>query len=201
MPITFQQLQAKLPWTTLDPKEWHQHTNGGGWVHQDAKIMKPKIEISGDAVISGGVIWGGEIWGGVISGGMISGDAVIWGGEIRGGEISGGVIRGGVIRGGEIRGGEISGGEWTFSPLQIQGSKHFVVTGSHTHIAIGCQNHTISEWQNNFQKIGIDNDYTSDQITEYGLFIALCAEWLKSKFPSENKGKPTRDARGRFSKK
>jgi hypothetical protein len=50
-----------------------------------------------------------------------------------------------------------------------------------------------------FQSIGKVQRYTADQISEYGLILAFCADWLKAKFPVEKC--PIRDVRGRFAKK
>jgi hypothetical protein len=51
----------------------------------------------------------------------------------------------------------------------------------------------------NFQSIGKVQRYTADQISEYGLILALCADWLKAKFGT--KDVPIRDAKGRFKAK
>ena len=125
----------------------HKHKNGGGWiadtidvseeiyVGENARISGGAIsggEIYGSARISGGEIYGGEIYGGEIYGSArISGSARIYGGEIYGGEISGGVISGGVI---------------SKTPLQIQGSRDFLIVISNEFISIGCQCHSLEYW-------------------------------------------------------
>jgi len=154
-------------------------------------------EISGDAVISGGVISGGFIRGGIISGGIIRGGVIsggfisggvisggfisvgfirggiISGGVIRGGIIRGGIISGGIIRGGVISGGVISGGEWDKSPLQIQGTKHFVNESKKGYLKIGCKEFTFEYWKENFKIIGKSNGYSDKEIEEYSLYIDL----------------------------
>ena len=157
MAMTFEQLQAKFPWTTLYPAEWHQHPKGGGWVKNTAHAGATAIV---EGIVSGNAQVSGNAW--------VCGDA------------------------------------WCFSPLQIQGTKHFVTTCTHTHISIGCQKFTVSEWQGSYQQIGKQQGYTPDQIAEYGMLIALCADWLKAKFPAKEaiaEAKPLRDAKGRFVKR
>jgi hypothetical protein len=48
--------------------------------------------------------------------------------------------------------------------------------------AIGCHSHPITDWLKNYQTIGINENYTPDQIAEYGLILNFAAEWLKLKF-------------------
>ena len=38
------------------------------------------------------------------------------------------------------------------------------ITITDTHIAIGCENHTIEHWKKNIKKIGLDNGYTKAEI-------------------------------------
>ena len=182
--------------------KWGKAGDKGGWVEKEENIHpdfnnaeKGYIsggEISGNAVISGGEISGGYIRGGeisgnaVISGGYISGNAVIRGNAvissgyisgnavISGGEISGGYISGdAVIRGGYISGGYISGGDWGKSPLQIQGTKHFVNECKKGYLKIGCKEFTFEYWKENFERIGKANNYTDLEIKEYSLYIDL----------------------------
>jgi len=155
----------------------------GGVIRGDAVISGNAVisggVIRGDAVISGNAeISGGEISGGEISGGVISG-GVIRGGEISGGVIRGGEIRGGVIRGGEISGGVIRGGEWVKSPLQIQGTKHFVNESKKGYLQIGCKNFTFEYWKENFESIGKANNYTDKEIKEYSSYIDLAISLSK----------------------
>ena len=105
--------------------------------------------------------------------------AEIWGGVIRGGEIRGGEIWGGVIWGGVIWGGEIWGGTYEVSMLQIQGSRHFLYAYFNeeniVELGIGCERHSIAWWQENYEKIGVKEGYTKEEIAEYKAYIDLYA--------------------------
>jgi len=48
-------------------------------------------------------------------------------------------------------------------------------------IKIGCENHTVEKWLNDYKEIGKRNDYTPEQIAEYGEYIKMCAKFVKEK--------------------
>lgn len=77
---------------------------------------------------------------------------------------------------------QVSGDAWEISPLQIQGSKHFLTTSSHTTISIGCEKYFVQEWLQRYEEIGKKNSYTDEQIQEYLLLIQTAAAWLQQKF-------------------
>src|SRR2546426_699353 len=47
--MTFEQLQAILPWAQAD--DWHQHPNGGGWVQNSARVSG-NARVYGNARVS-----------------------------------------------------------------------------------------------------------------------------------------------------
>ena len=125
----------------------HRHPNGGGWV-ADSIIISPGI--------------------------YIGPRARIYGGEISGGEIYGGVISGGVIYGGVISGGEISGGAWgDINPVQIQGSRDFVIEAHDNQIRVGCELHDRAWWLENYLEVGLQFNYSEAQIAEYHEYLLL----------------------------
>jgi len=70
----------------------------------------------------------------------------------------------------------VNDGEWKTSPLQIQGSAHFVNMASRTVLRIGCIELTIAKWREKRVVLGQANGYTAEQIEEYGLYIELAAK-------------------------
>jgi hypothetical protein len=44
-------------------------------------------------------------------------------------------------------------------------------------IIIGCEEHSVSDWIENYKSIGEENDYTPGQIEEYGEYIKICAKF------------------------
>ena len=96
------------------------------------------------------------------------------------------IIWGGVIWGGEIRGGVI---ETTL--LQIQGTRHFCYAtpnpeNGEIDLGIGCHIYSIEKWLAEYEAIGIREDYTSEEIAEYGEYIRLFAARY-SKAPAKKK--------------
>ena len=160
----------------------HKHKNGGGWI-ADTIDVSEEIYVGENARISGGAISGGEIYGSA----RISG-CEIYGGEIYGGVISGGVISGSArIYGGEISGGVISGGVISKTPLQIQGSRDFLIVISNEFISIGCQCHSLEYWLENYIEIGHDYNYSESQIAEYSEYFKLIEKLFKMETIDLNK--------------
>jgi len=186
MSITFKELQAKLG--PLVRGEWHQHSKGGGWVqntaHVDATatiegLVSGDAWVFGDALVAGNAQVSGNAW--VSGDALVSGNAQVFGNA----RVSGDA--------------QVFGDAWTFSPLFISGTKHSVTTCTHTKIQIGCQCYSVAQWQAHYKSIGKAQGYTPDQVEEYGMILALCADWLKAKFGTENVS--IRDAKGRFKAK
>jgi hypothetical protein len=67
----------------------------------------------------------------------------------------------------------VSGDAWEKSPLQIRGTRHFITCAKYFHLQIGCHLHTFKEWKTNFKKIGLLAKYSTEEISEYGLYIDL----------------------------
>ena len=70
--------------------------------------------------------------------------------------------------------------------ISISGSCHTLqcITGK---IKIGCENHTVKKWLNDYKEIGKRNDYTPEQIAEYGEYIKMCAKFVKKAAPPSGK--------------
>jgi len=108
--------------------------------------------------------------------------------RISGGAISGGEIYGSArISGGEIYGGVISGGEISKTPLQIQGSRDFLIVISNEFISIGCRCHSLEYWLENYIKIGHDYNYLESQIAEYSEYFKLIEKLFKMETIDLNK--------------
>lgn len=60
--------------------------------------------------------------------------------------------------------------------LFISTSRHSVSYWGYDAIQIGCKKYTISEWQKHFREIGKAEDYSEEQIDEYGFYIDLIAK-------------------------
>jgi hypothetical protein len=70
----------------------------------------------------------------------------------------------------------VYGNAWEKSPLQIQGTRHFLNACAYTEIAIGCHQQTIAWWLKHYQAVGRKEGYSPDEIEEYGTYIRLFAQ-------------------------
>ena len=161
MTLTWAELRKRYPILPESSVGWQQHPNGGGWVHEDARVAE-RVYVGEHAVVYGGVFYGGVFYGGVFYGGVFYG-GLFYAGEFRGGEFRGGVFiagefRGGVFYAGEFRGGlfyagEFSGGEFRGgviigTPLCVTGllpwTANICAPGE---LRIGCERGTIAWWR------------------------------------------------------
>ena len=74
---------------------------------------------------------------------------------------------------------QVSGDAWVFSPLQIQGTKHFICIAAKGILQIGCEAHTIPWWKEHYRAIGRREGYSAVQIKEYANYIELARIWMK----------------------
>ena len=68
---------------------------------------------------------------------------------------------------------QVYGDAWEKSPLQIQGTKHFVNICAKEVLKIGCKEFKIGIWLKKFKEIGKEQGYSEDEINEYGIYIKL----------------------------
>jgi hypothetical protein len=68
---------------------------------------------------------------------------------------------------------QVYGDAWEKSPLQIQGTRHFVNICKIGYIQIGCLSLSFENWKKSFSEIGKKEGYTEKQIKEYEIYINL----------------------------
>jgi len=73
----------------------------------------------------------------------------------------------------------VYGDAFEHSPLQIQGTKHFVTECKIGYLKIGCIELSLSEWKDQFAEKGKENGYSEKQIKEYGCYIDLAISLSK----------------------
>jgi hypothetical protein len=81
----------------------------------------------------------------------------------------------------DLRGSDLSGASGRFSVF-YGGQHHGVATCSH--IAIGCERHTHTEWRNEYVAIGKEASYTKAEIERYRQWI-FSLDWLMEDAPVE----------------
>ena len=139
--MNFAELQEKIG--AQNKKDWHQHKNGGGWVHKNAIVVA-------------------ELF--------IGEQAIVFGGTFKGGTFKGGWFEGGTFEGGTF---EEKDRIWKSSPLFIIGSRYSLSNCKRGHIQIGCRCYTFSEWERHGLKIAKAEGFTSAEIEEYRAYVKL----------------------------
>lgn len=71
---------------------------------------------------------------------------------------------------------------FTWSPLQIQGSRHLLYVAGPTIIGVGCIRESASWWRENYRAIGLKEFYTADQVEEYKAWLDIAIAW-QAKLP------------------
>ena len=172
--MTLEQLQQKFPHATEDT--WHQHTNGSGWIQNTAQVAS-SVYVGPNALVYGNSRVSGNVW--------VSGDARVFGNAFVSGNsrVSGNVwvyenslVSGDarVFGNAQVSGNTwVSGDSWETSPLQIQGTRHFLNMTTKSLLKIGCHSHTIQWWLDNYRIIGQKEGYTPNQIKEYGDYLRI----------------------------
>jgi hypothetical protein len=125
---------------------------GNAWVHGNARVYG-NARVHGNAWVYGNAQVHGNAW--------VYGDARVYGNA-------------------QVHGdARVYGDVWVISPLQIQGTRHFVNLATHSLIKIGCYDRTLPGWLEGFESIGKENGYTESQIKEYKMYLDMCASWLE----------------------
>lgn len=65
-----------------------------------------------------------------------------------------------------------------FPIISISGSKHLFYYHNKK-IKIGCEEHTVLKWLNNYESIGRAHNYTDEEINEYFGYIKMCEVYSK----------------------
>jgi len=150
--MNFKELQDKIG--TQIESDWHQHKNGNGWVHKNA-VLEESCFVSENAIMFSGKVSGNaRVYGNaqVFGDAWVSGNARVYGNA------------------------QVFGDAWDKSPLFIIGSKHSLTNCKKGFIRIGCHCKKIDWWLENFEDIGKKENYTPDEIKEYGAYIRLFKE-------------------------
>jgi len=134
--------------------------SGNAWVSGDARVYG-NAQVSGNACVSDDARVYGDA--------HVSGDARVYGDA----HVSGDAWVSGNAR---VSGDSNIYGKFSESPLQIQGTRHFVCVPTVGRIRIGCIDLPIAEWLEKGEKIGKKNNYTDKQIAEYKKYIQLAKD-------------------------
>jgi|LauGreDrversion4_1035100.scaffolds.fasta_scaffold366548_2 hypothetical protein len=125
---------------------WGSKGDKGGWIQKEINLQQGAW-VSGNAKVYGDAQVSGNA--------RVYGNAKVYGDA----QVSGNAW--------------VYGDAWEFSPLQIQGTKHYFNICKIGYIKIGCIEKSIDDWEKQFEQIGKEKGYTKEQINEYKLYIQL----------------------------
>jgi len=74
------------------------------------------------------------------------------------------------LRGADLSGANLSGANGAFS-IGFFGRHHGIAAGGY--ISIGCERHTYDEWLESYEAAGTRNEYSAEEIADYGAWIRL----------------------------
>jgi len=138
---------------------------GSGWV-----LIK-KGNLGGFIESESNLSQDGNCWiygnGQVFGNGLVSGDGRVY----DNGKVFG---NGEVFGDGKVFGyGVVIDNDWTSNSFYITGSKDTISLSSYTTLTIGCLTKTFKQWEKTFENVGKKNEYTTEQIKEYGELIKV----------------------------
>ena len=64
-------------------------------------------------------------------------------------------------------------------PLQLLGSRHTIICRQDGYLTIGCMHHPLTWWEEHYRAVGRKEQYTDQQIQEYGEHIAHFRRWME----------------------
>ena len=144
--------------------------SGNAWVYGDARVFG-NASVFGNARVYGNARFYGDAR--VYDDAWVFGDAWVYGDASVYGNAR---VYGDAWVYGNAR---VYGDAWEKSPLQIQGTKHFVNFCAKGKLKIGCYELDLDVWIKEFEYIGKKNGYSESEIKEYSLYIKLAKELIE----------------------
>ena len=120
--------------------------SGNAWVSGNAQVYGD-ARVCGDAWVYGNARVYGDAW--------VYGNARVYGNA----QVSGNA--------------QVYGNAWDKSPLYIQGSLFSLTNCKYGYVKIGCEEHSIKDWEKHGKEIAKKYGFTKEQIAEYAEYIKL----------------------------
>ena len=102
----------------------------------------------------------------------------------RGANLRGAYLRGAYLGGADLGGAYLGGAKGLLSqpipPLQICGTRHWIVVREDGHLTIGCHHLPLVEWEARYKAIGRAEGYSDAEVVEYAAHIAHCRAWMEA---------------------
>ena len=146
------------------------------------------------ADLHGADLHGADLRGASLPGAYLSG-AHLRGADLRGADLRGASLRGADLRGADLHGADLHGADLRgaylrgvkgllprgITPLQIGGTRDWVIVRQAGYVTIGCEHHAIAWWREHGRKLAGPWGYTEEEIAEYSAHIDYCERWMKAR--------------------
>ncbi len=138
----------------------------------------------GGAYLRGAYLGGAYLGGAYLRGAYLEGanlEGAYLGGAYLGGAYLEGAYLGGANLGGANLGGANLDGAYLskpIAPLQILGTRDYIIVREDGHVTIGCEHHPLTWWEEHYAATGRVNNYTDAEIAEYHAHLAHCRQWM-----------------------
>ena len=139
------------------------------------------------AILVGANLGGAKLRGANLGGANLVGANLV-GADLRGADLGGAKLGGANLVGAKLVGAKLVGAKLggatgllskPVTPLQIGGSRHWILVRQDGYLTIGCDHRPLAEWEERYEAIGRVEHYTDAEVQEYRAHIAHCRAWME----------------------
>ena len=136
-----------------------------------------------EARTHGADLHGADLHGAYLHGAYLHGAdlqrAYLHGADLQGADLQGADLQGADLHGADLHGakGLLPGG---LVPLQIGGSRHWLIVREPGYITIGCHHQSLAWWREHYKATGRTDGYSEAEVAEYAAHIEHCAQWMQA---------------------
>ncbi len=115
---------------------------------------------------------GANLWGAILHEAELGGTNLT-GANLRYADLEGANLGRANLKGADLRGADLEGTLGLPDHIKqiITGSRDIITMIDKLNVSIGCQQNTLAWWLNNYREVGEKEDYTPEQIAEYGGYL------------------------------
>jgi hypothetical protein len=105
------------------------------------------------------------------------------GADLQGADLGGADLQGAYLQRAYLQGAYLQGAKGLLStgivPLQIGGSRHWIIVREDGYITIGCEHHPVEWWEQNGATVAVRENYSDAEIEEYRQHVAYAKAWME----------------------
>ena len=186
--VAWEEIRKLYPGLPSSRDGWHQHTNGGGWVHDncdvsaDTRIDAQSYVADGSRVLNGSRVDGSSVLNGSrVDGSRVDGSSVLNGSRVLNGScVDCSIVDGSIVDGSRVDAeARLSGGTHTRNPIWIRGTRYSIGFSRPGFVASGCITKPLAWWLEHVERCAEEHRYTAEQRKEYRLHVEHIAAWMR----------------------